>query len=108
MEERITIHVLPSVIDYLDELVFNLYQNEYFGFVESAENYVEKIYNSIPELILNQPHKISPPELQKHGKFYIAYSPNKRTTWYIFFNKRAHRYLIKFITNNHVPNAQFL
>ena len=106
--EKIEIIYSSSVEFYLKDLVKILFDQEYFGFEETAQQYVQNIYDAI-ELKLAQPiYKISPPELQKQGKFYIAYSPNKRTTWYIFFNQRANRYLIKFITNNHVPNAQFL
>lgn len=102
------INVLPSVIDYLNELIIRLYENEYFGFLESAETYVSNIYDSIPELVEKQKHKQTPAELQKHGKFYISYSSNKRTNWYIFFNRRENRFLIKYITNNHMPDAKFL
>ena len=35
--EKNVINVLPSVIDYLDELIITLYENEYFGFLESAK-----------------------------------------------------------------------
>ena len=35
--EKNVINVLPSVIDYLDELIIKLYENEYFGFLESAK-----------------------------------------------------------------------
>lgn len=106
--EKNVINVLPSVIDYLDELIIKLYENEYFGFLESAETYVSNIYDFIPELIENQKHKQAPAELQKHGQFYISYSSNKRTNWYIFFNRRDNRFLIKYITNNHMPDAKFL
>lgn len=106
--ERIEILVSPNVIDYLDELIQILYQNNYFGFRESAEKYVSAIYSNIPILILHQTHKNSPKKLKKHGEFYVSYSSNSRTTWYIFFSKFEHRILIKYITNNHVEHAKFL
>jgi hypothetical protein len=32
-----------EVLDYFDDLVFALFKEEYFGFPESAQNYVDKI-----------------------------------------------------------------
>jgi hypothetical protein len=106
--ERVEILVSPNVIEYLDELIQVLYQNNYFGFRESAEKYVSAIYSNIPNLILHQTHKNSPKKLKNYGEFYISFQSNNRTTWYIFFSKNENRYLVKYITNNHVVDAKFL
>lgn len=70
--ERIEILVRPNVVEFLDELIQILYQRNYFGFRESAEEYVSNIYASIPILIHNQLYKKSPNELAKYGDFYIS------------------------------------
>ena len=41
-----------SVIQYLDELVLVLYINEYFGYIESAELFVDKLTDYINENII--------------------------------------------------------
>lgn len=51
MVGEIKIIITPKVIDYLDDLVRVLYKEEYFGFIESAEGYVIKIYDAIDENI---------------------------------------------------------
>ena len=32
-----------NVINYFDKLIYTLFEDEYFGFVESSEEYVDKI-----------------------------------------------------------------
>ena len=32
-----------NVIDLLDDLIYDLFKKEYFGFVESSEDYVNRI-----------------------------------------------------------------
>ena len=94
MVGEIEVFITQRVIDYLDELVFTLYKKEYFGFIESAEQYVQKIYDSIPEIIRLPTHQMSPKKLAHLGSFYIFYKSNKRTTWYIFFEKQQQKFLI--------------
>lgn len=36
-----------------------------------------------------------------HGKKYLKYASNKRTTWYIFFDQKDDKFLINHILNNH-------
>jgi len=45
--EEIKVIFRRNVSDYLDKLIFVLYENEYFGFKESAKDYVQKIYDFI-------------------------------------------------------------
>jgi hypothetical protein len=107
MVERKIIYT-EKVILYLDELVQILYTKEYFGFLESAEQYVIAIYDYVDQNTANSKHYKTPSELSHLGEFYIFYSPNKRTSWYIFFEKRKSEYLITGILNNHCPEARFL
>ncbi len=44
MEEII---LLPEVISKLNQLVNTLYEKEYFGFIDSAFNYANNIYDFI-------------------------------------------------------------
>lgn len=78
-----------------------LFEEGYFGFRESAENYGAKIYDFIKYNIDSPTSKTSPSLFQKYGHFYIRYKANEQTTWYIFFDKKDTRYLVNFILNNH-------
>lgn len=97
-----------DVLQFLDELVTVLFQKEYFGFLESAEEYVIHLYDTIYNDLPTLKHHPSPKELEQHGKYYVKIQRNKRTTWYIFFDKMGNRYLIEFITNNHSPQSAYL
>lgn len=94
--------ILAEVADYLDELAYKLYLKGYFGFIESAIEYVDKLTDDVHKNIHSKQKKLAPPRFRRYGYHYITYKPNRRTTWYIFFNFRDDRYLISYITNNHV------
>ena len=98
----------PEVIRYLDDLVITLYKEEYFGFIESAEEYVSNIYKEVPERIKKSPHKKTPKPLQYLGSEYIFYKSNARTTWYMFFEQKNQNYLITGILNNYSEEAKEL
>lgn len=93
----------PLVIDYLEALAFELYKQGYFGFYDSACEYVDKIIDDVNSSIHIKVRKKAPSYFNKYGKnmSYISYQPNNQTTWYIFFNVDNDRYLIRYITNNH-------
>lgn len=97
-----------AVLDYFDDLVYSLFKKEYFGFAESAQNYVDDIVGFIISSISTFPHKKTPKKLQYLGLNYIFYKSNTRTTWYIFFEKREQIYLITGITNNYCEEAKEL
>jgi CRISPR/Cas system endoribonuclease Cas6 (RAMP superfamily) len=102
------ISVSPGVSEALKQLVWILYNEEYFGFEEDAHKYVEKlkkaIYNDLPNLT----HYETPLEIKKYGRYYVKLKGNKRTMWYVFFEKSGNRYLIQFITNNYSPQSAYL
>ncbi|WET04488.1 hypothetical protein [Flavobacterium sp. YJ01] len=108
MVGQIEVVFTPSVISYLDDLVVILYKKEYFGFIESAEEYVDAIYDAVPERIKKSLHKKTPKSLKHLGSEYIFYKPNTRTTWYAFFEKRNQNYLITGILNNYSEEAKEL
>ncbi len=90
----------------MDDLVRVLYKEEYFGFIDTAEEYVSKIYDAVPKNIKVSTHKLTPQKLQYLGSNYIFYKSNNRTTWYIFFEKSNQSYLITGIINNHCEEAK--
>lgn len=97
-----------NVLNEFDYLVYRLFKKEYFGFVESSENYINKIIDFIYDNIESFPNKKTPLKLQHFGKNYIFYKINPRTTWYIFFEKENTNFLITHILNNHSQEAKWL
>ncbi len=95
MEEII---LLPEVISKLNQLVNILYEKEYFGFIDSAFNYANNIYDFI-YTIPQQRYKLT--ANKKLGTYYCSFKANRNTTWYITFDKQDNRYLIQDISNNH-------
>jgi len=104
---------LPEVQQYLDNLKKILFENEYFGFEEAAQKYVDDLFNDIITTLPIRLHKQATPYFDKYGKNmkYASFPKNKRTTWYTFFNtykKNGEKiYLIRYIANNHTV-AQYL
>ena len=92
-----------SVNFYFDELIATLFWQDYFGFMDSALQYVSDMKNYIEANIANLPKYPAPPYFSRYqtGMQYVTYRPNNRTTWYFFFLQEADRYLICYITNNH-------
>lgn len=106
--EEIEIQYLPEVEEYLNELIYLLFQKEYFGFIESAFKYIDNLTDFVEKNINNFPAKNTPSNLIELGSKYIFYKANQNTTWYIFFERSQNRYLITFITNNYSEIIQFL
>ena len=94
---------------YLDELMFLLYEKEYFGFPDSAKLYVDRLVLFVEQNIGILPGKIAPEYFHRFGKDlrYITFNANKRTSWYIFYQERNNIYLVRYITNNHVSSQHF-
>lgn len=97
-----------GVVDFLNDLVGILFEKEYFGFMDSSKEYVDRITNDIESLIDVKRHRKTPKRLQRHGSYYAAFKGSKRTTWYVFFDKYDGHYYIEFITNNHSAKASFI
>jgi hypothetical protein len=93
-----------QVVNYLNELVDTLYEQNYFGFKESAYNYVNWILNRIENNIAISPHKKAPEYFSKYGKnlYYINIKKNSQTTWYVFFNHETDLFHVHYISNNHM------
>ena len=60
---KVKIEILPEVIDYLNNLTQILFDQEYFGFEETAQQYVQNIYDFMEYEIVNFPHKATPKPL---------------------------------------------
>lgn len=97
-----------DVTQFLSDLTQILYKEHYFSFIENAYDYVDFIYDEIETNIHFKRHFVSPKQLIRHGKYYIILRVNKRTVWYVFFDKSDSRYIIRYISNNHVADAGFL
>ena len=93
---------------YLNDLIDILFYNDYFSYKENAENYVLKLKNEIESVISLKKHWTAPKKFQNYGKKYIVVSITQRTSWFVFFDQKANRYLIQYITNNHVEESKEL
>ncbi len=104
---------LPQVREYLKELSQVLYENEYFGFEESAIKYVEYLFKDIETTLHRRQKRQAPSYFDHYGKnmFYATFKRNKNTQWFVFFTiyERNNEliYLVRHITNNHV-SSQYL
>jgi len=92
-----------DVAGYLNQLIDILFSQGYFGFKDTAKQYVSDMKNYIETYISILPTYTAPRYFDKYqtGMQYVTYRPNKRTTWYFFFLRENNRYLICYITNNH-------
>lgn len=92
-----------EVETFLNELVDILFEEGYFGFKESAKEYVKSLVREIITTINNKQKKIAPDYFSKYGDNlrYSAYKRNNNTTWYVFFHLVNGTYYIRFIGNNH-------
>lgn len=94
------------VKEKLDELIKILYKEEYFGFKQSAEDYVHNIIEfiyAVPTLRRKNTKDIN------YGTFYCTYKHSYNTSWYITFDVEDETYLIKNIANNHSRDyAEFI
>ena len=97
-----------NVLDFFNDLTYKLFDLEYFGFVESSENYIDRIVDFVEENIQNFPKRKTPLKLKRFGNNYIFFKINLRTTWYIFFEEQNNIFLITYILNNHCAEAKYL
>ena len=103
----------PEVYEYLENLVDILYENDYFGFEDTAVNYVIELIDDIQTTLPIRLHKPAPKYFDRYGKdlYYTTFNTNNRTSWYAFFTKHYQNeeviYLVRYISNNHVI-GQFL
>ena len=106
--EKIEVYYKVEVENYINELVYKLFQEDYFHFIENAIQYRDKLIHFIEDNIASFPFRNTPIPLGSLGTNYIFYKSNNRTTWYIFFERKQNIFLITYITNNHSEIASFL
>jgi hypothetical protein len=106
--EKVNLYYKPEAEDYFNELVFILFKEDYFSYLENAIIYKDKILFFIENNILTFPSRKTPQKLQSFGSNYIFYKSNQRTTWYIFFEKSESNYLVTNIINSHSKEAKWL
>ncbi len=110
--ERERVHLYPTYLgrsnyffgefhQSVEELVEILFVNNYFGFESDCQIYGDRIYDFVVNNINFPTSRISPQKFKKYGEKYLKYTANKRTTWYIFFDQKDHRFLVNHILNNH-------
>ncbi len=76
-----------------------LFEEEYFGFKSSAEQYVLSIVNFIYKIPKLKHYKTLNP---KWGHFYVKYKPAKsKTQYFIIFDRKEDKFLVKNIISNH-------
>lgn len=85
--EKIKIFYKPDVEFYINELIYVLYKEDYFSYLENAIEYKDNIINFIEQNIATFPSKLTPLFLNHLGSNYIFYKSNSRTTWLIFLKK---------------------
>jgi hypothetical protein len=106
LEKRII--YAKSFENYLTDLIDILFYKDYFSYIENAENYVVALKDEIEDYIDVKQHYQTPKKLSRHGNHFIIISLNNRTSWYVFFEKKDNRFLIQYITNNHMEEAGLL
>lgn len=102
---------LPEVEEYLVELIEILYQKEYFGFKESAVQYVTELVTDIMDSLHNKHKKAAPEYFSKYGSemYYAVFKRNQNTQWYVFFtiHEDESAYLVRYLGTNHTV-SQYL
>ena len=94
--------------NYLNELIDILFYQEYFSYIENAEKYVVALKEDIEKYIDVKQQYQTPKNLSRHRNLFIVVSLNNKTSWFVFFEKKDNRFLIQYITNNHMEEASFL
>lgn len=104
---------LPEVADYLADLIYTLYKENYFSFEENAFAYVRRLRGEIDKYLPDMPPKRAPRYFERYGSdlYYAVFRTSKRTSWYIFYSiylvgEQPH-YLVRHISNNHVAGQYF-
>jgi hypothetical protein len=106
--EKIKIIYAKSVAIYLKELVFVLFDKNYFSYIANADEYVENLKNNLEHALRKSKHNTTPTLLLKYGNYYVKINTNKHTWHYAFFDKKDNIIFVEYISNNHSPVASYL
>lgn len=88
----------PAVTQKLEQLVITLVDENYFATQEAAIKYVQELYKFIYGLS-TRTHRLM--KNKGNGAFCAMYKPNQRTTWYVLFDVKGEKYLVRKLLNNH-------
>jgi len=91
----------PTVQKYFNELIEDLFYENYFLYKESAEEYITHLLWLVENKIDRKKPHLSPPSITQYGSFYASFYINSKTTWYFVFEKEDNRYLITHVFNNY-------
>lgn len=83
--EELKIFYKKEVEIFFNELISDLYSNDYFCYLESAIEYMDRIIQIIEDNIVFYTKKRTPNQLRYLGNNYFFYKINNNTTWFIFF-----------------------
>jgi capsule polysaccharide export protein KpsE/RkpR len=75
--EKVEILYYAKAKQYFNELVFILFQRDYFSYKKSAKVYRDKITAYIKRNITTFPPKNKPDQLHSFGEKYIFYKANQ-------------------------------
>ena len=106
--EEINVKYKSDVINYLNQLTFTLFKENYFSYFENSVNYKDRIIDFIDENIFFFPARKTPFQLKNFGSNYIFYKSNQRTTWYIFYEQKDNNFVITNIINNNSEEVKWL
>ena len=106
--EKANIIDRTEVETFLNELIFILFKENYFSYLENSILYKDKIIDYINNNITTFPSKKTPTKLKNFGSKYIFYKSNQRTTWYVFFESKINNFLITNIINSHCEETKWL
>lgn len=83
----------PSLKIKLNDLVDTLYFKNYFGYCDSAQNYVDKIVDFIYSIPTLPVRKCKNP---KYGKYFVRYdNKTNKMSYFITYNKIDSNYYIE-------------
>lgn len=92
------IKISPQLELKLQELIYTLWINNYFGFIEASEEYVNKIYSFFSRIDNSPKYKCKD---TKYGEYFSKFIMNHNTTIYVVFDEMEGNFLINTIFNNH-------
>lgn len=93
--------ITRSVHTKMDVLVDRLHSSKYFGNRKDAKSYVDALH-SFMNSIATQRHR--PTINPKYGAWYCEFKPNRHTSWFVTFDKKEERYIVRNLINNHTKD----
>ena len=106
--EKVSIKYKTQVVTYLNDLIFTIFKEDYFSYLESSVDYKNKLIDFIDSNIATFPARKTPLRIRYLGSNYIFYKSNQRTTWYVFFEQKDKNYIITNTINNNSTEVNWL